>query len=151
MTVGQLAAADPAKISAILREDLTAQAAADRAREQRSEAAAASVTDEWEQRWHLYLERYAARPASGARSLDLPSPAGPRSLTPTARAALLLAVTATDATGEPLRPAAARAFGLGTEPAVSRIPWPGYRGLARAGDRILLALTIFIVPFVLVG
>lgn len=150
MTVGQLAAADPAKISAILRDDLAAQAATDRAREQRDGAATASVTDEWERRWHLYLERYAARPAAGAPSAGLP-PAGPRSLTPTARAALLLAVTATDITAEPLRPAAARAFGLGAEPAVRRIPWPRYRGLARAGDRILLALTIFIIPFVLVG
>jgi hypothetical protein len=148
MTVRQLAAADPAKIAPILMDDLAAQAAADRAREQRDKAAGAPVTDEWELRWHLYLERYAARPAAGTDPADIP-PDGPRTLTAAARAALLLAVTATDACGGPLRPAAARAFGLAAEPAVRRVPWPRYRAAARAGDRILLVLTVALpsIPF----
>ncbi|MDX6350206.1 MAG: hypothetical protein QOF84_4996 [Streptomyces sp.] len=146
MSVTALAGAGPARIAAILREDLAAQAASDRAREQRdehAERAASPLTDAWERRWHLYLERYAARPAAAAQDpADLPAEQ-PRALTPTARVALLLAVTADG----PLRTRAAGSFGLGAASATRRIPWPRHRRLAVAGDRVLLAITVYVVPF----
>jgi hypothetical protein len=144
MPVRDLAAADPGRIAAILTEDLAEQAATDRAREQRGEAAGAPVADAWERRWRIYLERYAARAAAApeAAPVDLPQD-GARGLTPTARAALLLAATA----DESLRARAAGPFALAASPASRRIPWPGHRRLAVAGDRLLLAITVYVVPF----
>jgi hypothetical protein len=106
------------------------------------------VADAWERRWHLYLDRYAARASAAVESapesaaVDLPQD-GARGLTPTARAALLLAATADDS----LRARAAGPFALAANPASRRIPWPGHRRLAVAGDRLLLAITVYVVPF----
>ncbi|WP_127360760.1 hypothetical protein [Actinacidiphila soli] len=142
MSVTALTGADPVRIAAVLRGDLAAQAALDRAREQRDEDSVPPLTDEWERRWHLYLERYAARPAAAQEPDDMPADQS-RSLTPTARAALLLAVTADG----PLRTRAAGSFGVGAVPTTRRIPWPRHRRLAVAGDRVLLAITVYVVPF----
>lgn len=142
LPVRTLGAADPERILAVLTEDLAAQAAADRAREERDEAVGPPVTDAWESRWHLYLERYAARPPGAPAPFDLPS-GGPRALTPTARAALLLAATADPA----LRSRAAGPFGLTAAPAARRIPWPRHSRGALVGDRLLLAITVYVVPF----
>ncbi|MFE2431491.1 hypothetical protein ACFXJ5_32730 [Streptomyces sp. NPDC059373] len=142
MSVTALAGADPARIAALLREDLAAQAALDRAREQRDEDAVPPLTNEWERRWHLYLERYAARPAAAQDPDDLPAEQ-PRALSLTGRAALLLAVTADG----PLRTRAAGSFGVGVASVSRRIPWPRHRRLAVAGDRVLLAITVYVVPF----
>ncbi|WP_405734283.1 hypothetical protein OG607_39565 [Streptomyces sp. NBC_01537] len=151
MPVRALATADPGRIAAILTEDLAAQAATDRAREQRGDAVGAPVADAWERRWHLYLERYAARASAApepapevadAAPVDLPQN-GALGLTPTARAALLLAATADDS----LRARAAGPFALAASPVSRRIPWPGHRRLAVAGDRLLLAITVYVVPF----
>jgi hypothetical protein len=151
MPVRDLATADPARIAAILTEDLAEQAATDRAREQRGDAVGVPVADAWERRWHLYLERYAARASAAPEPAPTAADAAPadppqdgvRDLTRTARAALLLAATADDE----LRVRAAGPFALAASPASRRIPWPAHRRLAVAGDRLLLAVTVYVVPF----
>jgi hypothetical protein len=57
--------------------------------------------------------------------------------------ALLLAATADDS----LRARATGPFALADGPGTRRVRWPGHRRLALVGDRLLLAITVYVIPF----
>ncbi|UGY94708.1 hypothetical protein [Streptomyces gobiensis] len=137
LTVGSLAGLDPGAVADGLRTDLARQAAADRAREEREPDQDEPLTGLWEERWQPYLDRLGVRDHRPGSVPDKPGAAGAPGLSPTGRAALLLARTAAAATGSPLP---------GEQPsAVRRIEWPGGRVGARAGD-MLLRLCVLAVP-----
>jgi hypothetical protein len=62
-------------------------------------------------------------------------------LSPTARAALLLAVTATDLTDHPLR-STTPALGVPAQSSAQWLAWPRGQKAARVADRLLLVATL---------
>jgi hypothetical protein len=139
--------AGSAGLAGLLRDDLAAQAERDTGWES-AHAVAEPLVPLWRARWEARLATLATRPTS--QILDT-APATPvdrePGLSPTGRAALLLAVTATDLTDHPLRSTAA-ALGVPTHASARWLAWPRRQKAARVADGLLLWATLA-VPVVL--
>jgi hypothetical protein len=139
--------AGPAGLAGLLRDDLAAQAERDTGWES-AHAVAEPLVPLWRARWEARLVTLATRPTS--QILDT-APATPVDrepcLSPTGRAALLLAVTATDLTDHPLR-STATALGVPTHASARWLAWPRGQKAARVADGMLLWATLA-VPVVL--
>jgi hypothetical protein len=128
-------------LAGVLRNDLTAQAERDAAWES-AHAVADPLVPLWRARWEARLATLSARP--GSQTLNAP-PATPVDreprLSPTGRAGLLLAVTATDLTDHPLR-STATTLGVPTHPSAQWLAWPRGQRAARVADGLLLWATL---------
>jgi hypothetical protein len=133
--------AGPAGLAGMLRDDLVAQAERDTDWES-AHAITEPLVPLWRARWEARLAAVAARPTSHPLDAPPPTPANREpGLSPTGRAALLLAVTATDLTDHPLR-STATALGVPAQPSAQWLGWPRGHKPARVADRLLLLATL---------